>query len=81
MADPRDTVRMTATVLTLPLFELDDTLAPGAGARERCGRTAASTGMPCMAWPRRGADACAFHITAEELAAWEQLHAQPHAAA
>jgi hypothetical protein len=70
---------MTATVLTL--FDVDDTLAPGAGGRERCGRTAASTGMPCMAWPRRGADACAFHITADELAAWEQLRARPSAAA
>ena len=71
---------MTATVLTLPL-EFNDPLAPGVGTGERCGRTAASTGLPCMAWPRRGADACAFHITADELAAWEQLRARPAAAA
>jgi hypothetical protein len=63
------------------LFDVDDTLAPGAGARDRCGRTAASTGLPCMAWPRRGAEACAFHITAEELAILEQLHGQPSVAA
>ena len=72
---------MTATVLTLPLFELDDTLAPGASGRERCGRTAESTGMPCMAWPRRGADACSHHITSEELAVVEALHGRRAAAA
>lgn len=72
---------MTAAVLTLPLFEFDDTLALGAGGRERCGRTAKSTGGPCMAWPAKGAPACAFHITADELAVVEQLRARPIAAA
>lgn len=65
----------------LTLFELDDPLAPGAGDRERCGRPAASTGLPCMAWPRRGAQACAFHITADELALLEQLRDASNAAA
>lgn len=70
-----------APALILMLFDVDDTLAPGAGGRDRCGRTAASTGLPCMAWPRRGAEACAFHITAEELAILEQLRDQPSVAA
>lgn len=76
---PRDTVRMTATVLTL--FDVDNTLAPGAGGRERCGRTAESTGLPCMAWPRRGAEACSHHITSEELAVVEQLRGRSAEAA
>jgi hypothetical protein len=65
----------------LVLFDVDDTLAPDVGGRERCGRIAASTGLPCMAWPRRGAEACAFHITADELAAWEHLRERATAAA
>lgn len=69
---------VTAAVLTL--FDLDDPLAPGAG-RERCGRPAKSTGGPCMAWPARNAPACAFHITAEELAVVEQQRSRPSAAA
>lgn len=69
---------MTATVLTL--FDVDDTLAPGAG-RKRCYRPAASTGMPCMAWPRRDAPACSHHITAAELAVVEQQRPGQSAAA
>lgn len=69
-----------APALTLMLFDLDDTLAPGAGG-ERCGRPAKSTGGPCMAWPAHGAPACAFHITADELAIVEQKRARPRAAA
>ena len=81
MVGEADNRRMTtAPALTLMLFDLDDTLAPGAGP-DRCGRTAASTGLPCMAWPRRGAEACAFHITAEELAVVEQLRERPRAVA
>lgn len=74
--------RMTtaAPALTLMLFDLDDPLAPGAG-RDRCGREATSTGMPCMSWPRRGAEACSHHITAAELAVLEQLLGRPVAAA
>jgi len=71
---------MTGSVLTL-FDDLGDALPPATGTSERCGRTAASTGLPCMAWPRRGADACAFHITADELAAWEQIRALSNAAA
>lgn len=76
----RDTSRMTATVLTLPL-EFDDAPAPSVGGKDRCGRAATSTGMPCMSWPRRGAEACSHHITSEELAVLEQLLGRPIAAA
>lgn len=68
------------TPLTLMLFDVDDTLAPGAG-RDRCGREATSTGLPCMSWPRRGAPACSHHITAAELAVLELQRARPVAAA
>lgn len=69
---------MTATVLTL--FDVDDPLAHGAG-RERCGRPAKSTGLPCLGWPARDAPACPHHITAEELAVVEQKRSRPSAAA
>lgn len=67
------------TPLTLMLFDVDDPLAPGSG--DRCGRHATTTGGPCQAYPRRGAAACAFHITAEELAILEQLRERPRVAA
>lgn len=78
-----DNGRMTnaAPALTLMLFDVDDTLAPGTGGRKRCCRPAASTGMPCMAWPRRDAPACSHHITAAELAVVEQQRPRPNVAA
>lgn len=69
---------MAATVLTL--FDVDDTLAPGAGARDRCGRER-KDGQPCRAWPMALGPACAHHILSDELAEVERLRVQPRAAA
>jgi hypothetical protein len=67
--------------LTLMLFDLDGRLAPGAAGKDRCGRLADSTGLPCMSWPRRGAEACSHHITSDELAVVEALRSRPRAVA
>lgn len=71
---------MTTDAFVLTLFPIDDTLASGAGGRERCGRPR-KDGQPCLGWPRRDAPACAHHIKAVELAVVEQLHGRPSAAA